>query len=116
MADEDVLKNTARPVLYSEALKYFHDTKRKPSCPTCDYSGAWNLIVDPSLLKDKYAEDDPAFDPPMIVLLAPALGADRSAGSIPLLSLECPQCGHMEFVQANNVINHIDLGKGENTK
>ena len=107
MSDDKSLHVDGRPIRYSEALRFFEVTNRKPACPTCDYSGPWNLIIDPTSVESGASGDDPD----MLVILFPSIGR-AGTGSIRYISITCPQCAHSEFIQANDVANRIDsIGK-----
>lgn len=98
------------PIRYKQVLQYFTDIKRSAQCPVCPHYGMWNFHVDAE--SDGSADGDPL----MMFFSIPAEFPSNPElkRSMKMISLECPVCGHLEFLQAAYVLRHIkSLEKGD---
>lgn len=91
------------PIRYQEVLRYFTDIQRSAKCPVCPHHGMWNFHVD--------AESDghDVGNPLMMFFNFPAEFPSNPglSRSMKVISLECPICGHLEFLQAAYVVRHL---------
>lgn len=94
------------PVLQSELIHFFDITGRSPECSACRQTEkGWLFHVESAP-----SEDSP--DAVMGVFLLPAnIQGSSSAKAMPVMCIECPQCGHLEFVSAIRTRAKLDSHK-----
>lgn len=95
------------PIRYTDVLRFFTHIGRSGKCPTCPHHGHWNFHVDAE--GPGYDENDPFmifFTIPAEIPSSPA--AERA---LKVIALECPRCGHLEFLQAAHIMRYLQQSK-----
>ncbi len=101
------------PVSYRDVLAFFNHVGRTPSCPVCPHVGNWNFHVE--------GESFDSGNPVMVFMDIPQISPPNEEPSnvMRMIALECPQCGHLEFIQAAKILQYLkardeQLRKGPN--
>lgn len=99
-----------QPILYSQMLQFFNYVNRTPKCPVCPHAGIWNFHID---VENAQSSRE---DPVMMFFDLPALHPTRKdieKRFMRVVALECPRCGHLEFIQAARVHQFLNKNAPE---
>lgn len=105
MDDNDTVSEIG-PVLQSELITFFDITGRSPECSACRQTEkGWLFHVET-------APDESGPDAVMSVFLLPTnIKNANITKTMPVMCIECPQCGHLEFVNSIRARERLDSHK-----
>lgn len=96
---EDIQKDQDVTVTLRQFTRFLEDVGRNSKCPVCPHEGVWNFYIDKSNGADMQS--------PMAVTHMVSSYTNSPDDTYPVFTMECPNCGHMLYTNANVVVGKI---------
>lgn len=103
---EDIQQDIDVTVTLEQFIQFLSDVERSSKCPVCPHDGAWNFYID--------KKDGTGMKSPMAITNVVSTYRESPDDTYPVFTMECPNCGHITYTNANSVAKKIRLKEGSN--
>lgn len=101
-----VEKDSIRPVLYSELIRFFTHSERSTTCSACGQNSlGWTVHID-----GNHRDREETNDPYLVEMVMPVRFPSSpgiSDQEAKVFCIECPRCSHMEFINSSRVLQFL---------
>lgn len=96
---EDIQQDKDVSITLSQFIQFLTHVERSSQCPVCPHDGIWNFYIDKSV--------SAGMESPMAITRMVSTYAVSPQDTYPVLTMECPNCGHMIYTNAHAVAKKI---------